>query len=273
MITSLQNTIVKHVVALRDKNKRQRDGVFVIEGDKEISHAIDAGISLESVIYCAELITDNDRLDSVEAIEQCAVKSGGQAVEVASHVYAKMAYRQKVGGVLAIAQIPNRTIEDMSLGERPILLVVQGVEKPGNLGAILRTADGAGVDAVIVVSDGGADIWNPNVVRASLGALFTVGVLAMDMGQIKETLKQLALPVVMTTPATSKDYTAIDYTQGAVIVLGSEHDGLPEEWLSTEPIKVKIPMNGQMDSLNVSCSAAVMLYEALRQKTSSGRCK
>lgn len=267
MITSLQNTIVKHVVALRDKNKRQRDGVFVIEGDKEISHAIAAGIALESVIFCTELITANDQLDSIQQIEQCAARAGGQAIEVASHVYAKMAYRQKVGGVLAVAQIPQRTIEDLSLGEHPILLVVQGVEKPGNLGAILRTADGAGVDAVMVISDGGADIWNPNVVRASLGALFTVPVLAMDMTQAKETLSQLALPVIMTTPAAHKDYTAINYTRGAAIVLGSEHDGLPEDWLTAEPIKVKIPMNGQMDSLNVSCSAAILLYEALRQKT------
>jgi len=253
MITSSKNPLIKRIVSLRDKKDRLKQGVFLIEGKKEIQCAVAAGVSIETLICCPDL---------AENIPE----THAELIEVSQPVYAKIAYRQKVQGLIAIAAVPDNNIATLKLPGDALVLVVYGIEKPGNLGAILRTADGAGADAVIVVSDEGTDLYNPNVVRASLGAIFTVKVFEITYQQATDWLKDNDIKVVLTSPDAATNYTEIDYTTPTAIVLGSEKQGLPRRWLKTDVTKVKIPMVGQTDSLNVSCSAAILLYEALRQR-------
>jgi TrmH family RNA methyltransferase len=186
-------------------------------------------------------------------------------VEVDQRVYARMAYRDKVEGLLAVAPIPRRNIEAFDVSETPFLLVALGIEKPGNLGALLRTADGAGVDALLLCG-GGVDLYNPNVIRASLGAVFTVPAFEMSLESALTWLGKRKIQIILTSPDASTDYTNLDYTGPVAIVLGSEKQGLPEILLRQDITQVKIPMYGQMDSLNVSCSGAILLYEVLRQR-------
>ena len=268
MITSLQNPLVKRLIKLRDKKDRQREGVFLIEGEKELLHAVDNGISLETVIYCTELMAENATFKTTEAIKS-RLQSGYESfVEVTSKVYAKIAYRGKSGGILATAVIPAYTIDKLKLPENPLLLVIEGVEKPGNLGALLRTADGAGVDAAIIC-DANIDLYNPNVVRASLGALFTVPTLLMPLDDTINWPEKNRIKVVLSSPVADCDYTDADYTGPVAIVLGSEKEGLPKRLLNSKFHQVRIPLAGKMDSLNVSCAAAIILYEAYRQRKKS----
>lgn len=269
MITSLQNPLVKRAVGLSEK-KRQRDceGVFVIEGEKELLCALANGISIETLLYCPELIGANKQLTTDTAIERQLESAGAQGTElvaVSQRVYSKIAYRQKVGGLVAIARMPVQNIDELKLAANPFILVIHGVEKPGNLGALLRTADGAGVDAVIVC-DADVDLFNPNVVRSSLGAIFTVKTFVLSMEQTIGWLAANKIKVILSTPQGDRDYTDIDYTGPTAVVLGSEKAGLPSQWLGQNLCKVKIPMYGQMDSLNVSTSGAILFYEAVRQR-------
>jgi len=269
MITSLQNPLIKRIVAFKDKKHREREGVFLIEGEKEILHALSQGISLETLIYCSDLLRFNKDLNTIEHINEYLM--GGQSgqvklVEADQRVYAKIAYRDKAEGLVAIAHLPKRDIEEMLLAQNPLILVIWGVEKPGNLGALLRTADGAGTDAVIVCNEGGVDLYNPNVVRGSLGALFTVPTYEMSLANTLDWLRQKQVTIVLTSPNATMDYTQPDYTGPVALVLGSEKQGLPELLLQQNTTQVKIPMLGRMDSLNVSCSGAILLYEVLRQR-------
>jgi len=269
MITSLQNPLIKRIVALKDKKHREREGVFLIEGEKEILNALSQDISLEALVYCADLLRFDKDLNTIDHINKYLMegKSGQvKLVEVDQRVYAKIAYRDKAEGLVAIANIPQRDIEDMLLAQNPLILVVWGVEKPGNLGALLRTADGAGADAVIICNEGGVDLYNPNVVRGSLGALFTVPTYAMPLAQALDWLRQKQVTIVLTSPNATMEYTEPDYTGPVALVLGSEKQGLPELLLQENTTQVKIPMLGRMDSLNVSCSGAILLYEVLRQR-------
>jgi len=240
--------------------------VFLIEGEKELLHAMRAQVSLEAILYCPELVRGNRKLNNPEEINRRA----GHTVRVEQineAVYDKIAYRGRVQGIIAMAYIPKIVVDQIKLSSQPLILVVQGVEKPGNLGALLRTADGAGVELVIVLQDeGGVDIYNPNVVRASLGAIFTVPVVVMTSRQVEDFLTAIKVPMVLTTPEAQKDYTLVDYTGAVAVVLGSEKEGLPEQWLQNKANQISIPMCGQMDSLNVSCSGAIILYEAVRQR-------
>ncbi len=259
MITSLQNPTVKRMVSLRDKTDRDRESVFIIEGPKEIRHALEGGYELETLVVCPEIIADDDArfVSKAESIK----------VEVSSQVYAKIAYREKVGGLMAIARLPEQSIGRFALPDNPFILVIEGVEKPGNLGALLRTADGAGVNLVIIIPNGGVDLYNPNVIRASLGAVFTLPVVVMSLCQTLAWLTDNRIRTIYTTPDAPMIYTDIDYTGPAAVILGSEARGLPKELLARDITKVSIPMLGAMDSLNVSCSAAIVMYEALRQRT------
>lgn len=183
---------------------------------------------------------------------------------VSEYVFERLAYR-KQGGVVAVAVMPKIKVEAWRLGESPLVLVVEGVEKPGNLGALLRTADGAGVDAVII-TDAEVDVYHPNVVRASLGALFTVRVGMMDITEARGWLRERQMQVIVAMPGAGEIYTQVDYMEGTAMVLGSEAAGVKQEWIESGARAVRIPMLGKMDSLNVSCSGAVLMYEALRQR-------
>ena len=268
MIISLENPLVKRIVALRDKTDRQREGVFLIEGEKELLRALANGFSVETLMYCAELLAGNEELTTTEHVERELRKEnarGAKVIGVSPKVYAKIAYRDKAEGLVAVAHIPQRDINDSKIPENPFILVVQGIEKPGNLGALLRTADGVGVSAVIVC-DSRVDLYNPNVVRSSMGAVFTVPTYEMPLEKALHWLGEKKIKVVLTSPQASKEYTQLDYTGPVAVVLGSEAQGLSDLLLEQDITQVKIPMAGQMDSLNVSCSGAIMLYEVLRQR-------
>lgn len=270
MITSLKNPWIKQVVALKDKRDRDRLGLFVVEGEKEFLHALGQGIVMETIFYCGEILPANTRLNSLPALQQAAAAAGAAItdwVEVSEPVFAKMAYRDQAGGIIAAARIPARTLASMALSDVPLLLVLEGIEKPGNLGALLRTADAAGVDAVLL-GDPAIDLYNPNVVRASLGALFTVPAIADSCENILGWLEEHPIQIVTAAPAARLSYTDIDYTKPTAIVFGSEKAGLSPLWQQKPFSSVSIPMRGRMDSLNLSISGAILLYEAVRQRES-----
>jgi TrmH family RNA methyltransferase len=269
MITSAQNPLVKRLVSLQEKKRlRLQEGVFLIEGERELLHALAGGIEFETVFYCLELLVGNAELNSMESLAgRFSIGSTGavELVQVSPRVYGKIALRENTGGIVGVAKIPRRDIYKLQLSKNPLVLVVAGVEKPGNLGALLRTADGAGVE-VVIVCDGEVDLYNPNVVRSSLGALFTVPTFPLSWEETGQWLQENRILMIFTSPAVEKDYTEEDYTGAVAIFLGSEKGGLPSEWLRKKASQVKIPMRGQMDSLNVSCSGAIVLYEAVRQR-------
>jgi len=268
MITSLHNPLVKRLIRLHQRRQRRREAVFLIEGETELAHAAASGIELETIVYCPQIISANQRLNSPAAIAVWAdslVPSPPQVLNFSQHVYAGIAYRQNVQGILAIARPPQLSLAQLHLPPAPLLLIVDAVEKPGNLGALLRSADAAGVDLVIVC-DANIDLYNPNVIRSSLGALFTVQILIASAPQTRQWLDANAIKTVLSSPSAQRDYRDVDYTAAVAIVLGSENQGLSPEWLDHSDCRVKLPMRGRMDSLNVASCGAVLLYEALRQR-------
>lgn len=269
MITSLQNPFVKNWRRLNQKRHRDRQGLFLIEGEKELSHAIASGLSLETLIHCPDLIANNEKLNSLERIEDFsrnALSPTGRLEAVSEEVFAKLAYRESVGGLIGIASYPQQDLSSLKLSTSPLVVVLVGLEKPGNVGALFRTADGAAVDAVIL-ADSAVELYNPNVIRASLGAIFTVPTVSATTEETLTWLKQKKLNLIAATPQANQLYHQANYNQPTALIIGSEHNGLPEQWLTTAKTKIKIPMHGQMDSLNASASAAILIYEALRQRT------
>jgi TrmH family RNA methyltransferase len=261
MIASLQNPRVKHVVRLRDRRRREAEGVMLIEGGDELALALAAGVQPATVFKCPELLrTTRDALRFTPQTE---------LIEVSRAVFEKMAYRHNPDGWLAIAPAPRRSLADIApvLGRAhpALVLVVEGVEKPGNLGAMLRTADAAGVDGLIVC-DPATDLGNPNVVRASRGSLFTVPVALAESTAALDRLKSLRIQTVAATPGATLSYTAVDLRGPVALVVGAEDAGLSDEWLRRADVQVRIPMAGKVNSLNVAASAALLLYEAVRQR-------
>ncbi len=268
MITSPQNPLIKRLLSLKNKRDRDQEGCFVIEGEKEIIYALQANIRIDTLFYCEELFKDNEKWTDLDCVYESLRlrKFSGNMREVDKKIFAKIAYRENSGGVVAIAKTPKAGVDSFVLNENSFILVLHGIEKPGNLGALLRTADGAGVDSVIVC-DGCVDLYNPNVIRSSLGAIFTIPVVTGSSSNLLPWLKASQCRIVASTPVDALDYHSADYQGPIAIVLGSEKDGLPQEWLEAADEKIKIPMLGQMDSLNVSTSGAVLIYEALRQRS------
>lgn len=260
-LTSLQNPRVKELIGLRDRRDRDARGLTLIEEPRVIRRARRAGYPFLEVWYCPELLdaADPGLLEFLRAGEPFA------AVEVNPPVMAKIAYKEKPEGVLVVAPQRRLALDRLVLSETPLLLVLEAVEKPGNLGAILRVADGAGADAVIVC-DPGTDIFNPNVLRASTGAFFTVPVVEEDASRVRSWLRELRIRGVATTPAAAIAYTDADLRGPVAILLGAEDRGLSAEWLMRADLQVRIPMRGEADSLNVSVTAALMAYEAVRQR-------
>ncbi len=264
-ITSLQNPRVKELVKLRDQRHRQARELTIIEEPRVIRRARLAGYPFHEVWHCPELLaaTDPGLLDFLREGPDF------EAIEVAPRVLQRIAYKDRPEGVLVVAPQRRRALTDLSLSARPLLLVLAGVEKPGNLGAVLRVADGAGADAVIVC-DMGTDLFNPNVLRASTGAFFTVPVVEEDTPQLLAWLREHRIATVATTPAAERDYTQADLTGPVALVLGAEDAGLSEAWLEAADGRVRVPMRGECDSLNVAVTAALVAYEAVRQRTAAG---
>jgi TrmH family RNA methyltransferase len=263
-ITSLQNNRVKDLIKLTKHNERERRRVTVVEGEREAKHALASGIIPLEAYICPPLLEAEGR-KLVEELVRLDAKRQTLLMEVTPEIFAKIAYRDDSGGILLVVPYLNYRLRDFEPPRPAFLAVIEGVEKPGNLGAILRTADAAGVHAVIV-SAGATDIHNPNVIRASLGALFTVPVIESPVDTTIQWLREHGIQIVAATPEATQSYTSIDFTRPTAVVMGSEAHGLGPEWRKAATSLVTIPMYGAMDSLNLSTSTALLLYEVIRQR-------
>ncbi len=260
-ITSPSNPKVKWLNQLYKANVRKREGLMLVEGEKEISMALDAEISPTHLFFRLSEATEPQ-----EEIIAKAESRGAQIFELGERAFEKVAYRDTQTGMVMVIESPRFTLETWSPRSDGIYLVIEGVEKPGNIGAMLRTADAVGCSGVILCETK-TDLTNPNVVRASLGTLFSVQVAQVESTTALEWLKKNKIKVVAATPAGDTIYTQAPLAKGAIAVaVGNEHQGLTPLWLKNAQVKVKIPMRGSADSLNVATSAALMLYEVLRQK-------
>jgi len=258
-IKSLQNERVKEVVKLRERRQRDRTGTFLIEGYRELLRAAEAGLAIDELFICPELfLGDNEDqlIDRLHPQQQCICDKA---------VFQKMSYRDRPDGLLATAPQMNRQLSDINFRSSPFVVIAEAIEKPGNLGTILRTCDAVGADALLVCNRC-TDIHNPNVVRASVGTLFTVPVVEVENSEAAEWLKQHEMLVMAATPAAESLYTEVDLTGPLAIAFGTEQYGLSDFWMTKANAQVRIPMMGKADSLNVAMSTGVLLYEVLRQR-------
>ncbi len=270
-ISSLGNDCIKRVIKLNNRRFRDSYQQTVVEGSREVARALAAGIQPVEAYICPPLLKEPLAQETAQALLEKTQTPPLKIYEVTTAVFQKMAYREESGGLLIVIPYPAHHLENLALGNPPFLAIIEGVEKPGNLGGILRTADAAGVDGVIVCSGSNqttTDIYNPNAVRASLGALFTVPTVMAENGRLREWLKQNNIRVIAATPTAMTPYTAIDMTGATAVVMGSEATGLSEFWLQAAQTHVSIPMAGMVDSLNLSVATALLLYEVVRQRDS-----
>ena len=255
VITSVQNARIKHVVALQQKSAlRREEGLFVVEGQREIEHCIACGYEIVELFV----------LDSLNYTGNIP------ATLVTSQVYEKMAYRGSTEGIIAVVKAKRHDLSDLSTltaNHSPLIIVLESVEKPGNLGAILRTAEAANVDAVIVC-DPLTDLYNPNLIRASIGGVFSVPTVVCDSKACITFLKERGIRILTAQLQDSYEYYDYDMRRATAIVMGTESTGLTDQWREAADAHIRIPMLGRLDSLNVSVSAAILMYEAVRQRNS-----
>jgi TrmH family RNA methyltransferase len=256
-ITSTQNPKVKSLLALDKPRERRKQGLFIIEGKIEIRMALDAGYKIGNLFFCEELIS--------EAELTPLGTSDKLLIPVSKEVFNKIAIREDSGGVLAVAEQKTHGLDQIKLSKTPLVLVLESVEKPGNLGAMLRTADAAGVDAVIIC-DPQTDFYNPNVIRSSIGCVFTTQLASATSPETIEWLKKNNIRIYCTYLKASKPYHTIDFSGAAAIVMGTEATGLSNVWVENSESNIIIPMMGKIDSMNVSTAAAVVVFEAKRQR-------
>ncbi len=263
-ITSPANPRVKSLLALRRRRGREESGLTLVEGYEEVELAMSAGVVPRELYFCPELMSDPDtHLGLVSAADA----AGADTIQMSRAVFEKAAYREGPDGFLAVAAGVDRRVGGLELGPRPLVLVAQAVEKPGNLGAMLRTADAAGLDAV-VAADPVTDWGNPNLVRASKATVFSVAVAADPTAVVLAWLRARGIALVATTPDTEVAYTDVDLTGPVAVAVGTEKEGLDRAVLDAADHRVRIPMQGRANSLNVATSAAIVLYEAVRQRRS-----
>ncbi len=271
-ITSAQNPKIKNVVSLLEKSKARREQhLFIAEGIREITACLNNGYKIDSLFLNSNIYHSFQDFISLLPRELSAVCNGIPVFLCAPHVYAKIAYRESTEGAVAVVEQRSFSLQDVVLkgrtGKSPFVLVIESVEKPGNLGALLRTTDACGVDAVLVC-DPLTDLYNPNLIRAGLGSFFTVQVATCSNDEALRWLKEHDIKIFTAQLQDSKWYYDTDFRQGTAIVMGSEAKGLTPFWRNVADAHIKIPMLGEMDSLNVSVSAGVLLYEVVRQRLS-----
>jgi TrmH family RNA methyltransferase len=263
-ITSARNPRVLVAARLREGRHRRRGGKLLIDGWSELVRAAEAGIQFEE-FFVSEALLEPQQQSQLAAI---ASSCGAALLHCSPHVYEKLAYGSGRSGVVAVARVPDTSLERLRLSPSPLVCVLEGVEKPGNVGAVARSADAAGLEALIV-ADGNTDLFNPNAVRASLGTIFTLSLATAMSDEVRPWLAANELQVVVATVDAPRLYTEVDFTQPTAIVLGSEAHGLTATWRDENTVAARIPMRGAADSLNVSVTAAVMFYEARRQRGST----
>ncbi len=262
MLTSHRNPRVKSVIKLRDRRHRDRQRRFIIEGRRELERAVTAGFPVQTVFYCAAFHAGRGE---AELLQRCAA-AGVECQPTSAAVFEKLSYRRTPDGLLGVAAIPELGLDELAVAEPALLLVAAAIEKPGNLGAMLRAADATGTDGVLL-ADPATDAFNPNVVRASVGTLFSVPLAAATAPAARQWLAAHGLRTMIASPEATLDYTEADFGGGVAIVVGSEHAGLDADWLSGDYQGVRIPMAGRGDSLNAAMAATVLLFEARRQRS------
>ena len=289
-VTSAQNRKVKTLLALQEKARLRKEmGFFVVEGRRELGHCIRAGFEIDTLFYCPEILGSavgssaaicysaltrhadpfranaaEDPLPNLDML-QTILENAGQIVEVPRELYEKIAYRGGTEGMIAEVKVKERTLEGLEMREKPLVVVLEGVEKPGNIGAVLRSADAAGADAVLIC-DPLTDLYNPNLIRASIGAVFTVQVVCCSSEEAIKWLKDNKINIYTAQLQDSSWYYDTDMTGGTAIVVGTEATGLTDGWRKAADGHIRIPMLGELDSLNASVSAAILLFEAVRQR-------
>lgn len=257
-ITSARNERIRQVLELQEKSRTRRAlGLFVVEGRRELEHCLEAGYELDSVFWCPEILPELPQ----ELIGDVPVS------ELTAELYGRIAYRGGTEGLVARVKARPHTLEDLALKENPLIVVLESVEKPGNLGAVFRSADAAGADAVIIC-DPLTDLYNPNLIRSSIGGAFTVQSAVCDSASAISWLKARGMKILTAQLQDSSWYYDVDMKGGTAIVIGTEATGLTEQWREAADAHIRIPMLGALDSLNASVSAAILLFEAVRQRNS-----
>ncbi len=260
-IESPQNPRVKAAVKLRKSKVRQQAEQTLVEGYREILRASESGWKFKELYFCPKLYLDIDADKLVSDIQE----SGIPVFQCSEAAFQKMSYRDTPDGLIALSPLVGKKLEELDLPANPLLLIAEDLEKPGNLGTILRTADATGVDAVIAC-DHQTDLNNPNVIRASIGTLFFMPVAEATSEETLNWLNQRGIQTLAAVPGGSKTYTEVDMSKGTAIVVGAEDKGLSQKWIKNATHRIRIPMLGKNDSLNVSTAAAILLYEAVRQR-------
>ncbi len=260
-ISSLQNPIVKNILLLKDKSKeRKKQGLFVLEGIRELKLALKGNYEITSLLFYMKLITS-------DKVNQIIKNQSIELIEISKEVYQKLAFRSTTEGIITILKIKKFDLQSIKLSKHPLILVAEAPEKPGNIGALLRTADAANIDAVFIANPL-TDMYNPNIIRSSVGCLFTKQIAIGSTAEIIAYLKDLNIKLFAAALHNdSKTYLNQNYTKSSAIIVGTESTGLSEQWLENAT-KIIIPMQGEIDSLNVSVSAAILLFEAVRQRNS-----
>ena len=284
-ITSAQNPKIRNLLLLQEKSRARREqGLFVVEGRRELEHCLEGGFAVRTVFYCPEIadsssvsdllrMTKGDdlfRMTKVSChaeIPSCHSERSEESllVEIPEALYRKVAYRDSTEGIIAEVEYKSLGLVDLRLPENPLVVVLEAVEKPGNLGAVLRSADAAGADAVLFC-DPLTDLYNPNLIRASIGAVFTVPTVAVSSEEAISFLKAHGIQILTAQLQDSSLYYDVDMRRGTAIVMGTESTGLSDAWRAAADAHIRIPMLGRLDSLNVSVSAAILLFEAVRQR-------
>ena len=294
-ITSAQNPKIKNLLLLQEKSKARREqGLFVVEGRRELEHCIEAGYTVKTLFVCSDLWPEELLFPSANKKADASGNNSSSGsiiidqnsapyffhhlthtevpsslmpsiIEVSEQVYHKIAYREGTEGIIAEVEYKSLTLEDLQLPENPLVVVLESVEKPGNLGAVLRSADAAGADAVLIC-DPLTDLYNPNLIRASIGAVFTVPTVATSSQEAIGFLKAKGIQILTAQLQDSSFYYDVDMRRGTALVMGTESTGLTQAWREAADAHIRIPMLGRLDSLNVSVSTAILLYEAVRQR-------
>jgi TrmH family RNA methyltransferase len=254
-ITSAQNPFIKSLIQLQEKAKaRKQSGSFLIEGMREIELAIKGNYEIETILFLPELVSNNQ-----------ITKLTANPIEISKEVYQKLAYRDTTEGILAVAKTKSLQLADLKLSENPLILVMEAIEKPGNIGAVLRTCDAAKIDAVIIANPK-TDLYNPNIVRSSVGCLFTNQIATGSTEEVIDYLNQKNINFYSATLQNSTSYHTQNYTLPTALVVGTEATGLSELWRKKASQNIIIPMQGEIDSMNVSVAAAILIFEAKRQR-------
>ncbi len=260
LISSLQNPLIKKILLLKEKSKeRKKTGLFVVEGRREIELARKGGYVMETVLYCPEILSFDNVSSLFHRIE-------AEVIEISRQVYEKVAYRETTEGVLALFRSKSHNLEEIQFkGKNPLLLIAEAPEKPGNIGALLRTADAAAVDAVLIANPK-SNLYNPNIIRSSVGCVFTNQIGIGTTEEIIRFLKEKGISIYCAALTAAKPYVECDFNLASAIVVGTEATGLTKDWLQSSDENIIIPMQGEIDSMNVSVSAAILIFEAKRQR-------